>query len=203
MHHTAPVSQVAASATTSTATRRSKSRAIALVFALVAASSALSAEPAAAYSCYGDPWADGVSWADNQWWGDGCSDKQGDMVLAIQRIVNYTITGQGCWAGAEDGEWGPQTKSGVMCYQDWKGLDDDGIVGSDTWGQRARSPYTGLMSEIDFYGQANGVLWYDTDWRDYEFYMVISTGYWWVRNICDEGSNYSKMNNELDTDCED
>lgn len=119
-----------------------------VVLASLVASIVMSATDAGAYSCSGNYFMDGESWKDNQWWGDNCSDDEGEMVRAIQVIINETSTGQDCWTGDDDGYWGPATKSGVQCFQSWKGLTSDGIVGPNTWGQRSRTPYTGLMSEI-------------------------------------------------------
>ena len=132
-----------------------------VAFAIVIATVAFSAPPAFAYNCYYDPWADGESWEDNRWWADGCYDKRGEMLRAVQLIVNETYTGQGCWAGTPDGKWGPTTRSGVICYQAWKGLTADGIVGGGTWGRRTHSPYTGLMSELNLF-------YVTSDWARYE-----------------------------------
>lgn len=163
-----------------------------VALALLFSSVVVFAAAAGAYSCSGNYYMDGTSWADNQWWGDDCSDNHGEMVRAIQVIVNETSTGQGCWTGDDDGYWGSTTKAGVQCYQSWKGLTSDGVVGPATWGQRSRTPYTGLMSEIVYqsfggpWWGPSGMIWYHTDFYDDRFYLNPSTGRWYLFSYCDD-----------------
>lgn len=53
----------------------------------------------------------------------------GDDVLFVQRFIGPKQ------AGAADGDFGPNTQRGVRWYQQMRGIDVDGIVGPDTWGQ--------------------------------------------------------------------
>lgn len=164
----------------------------------VAVSIVFAAERAAwSYSCYGDNWADGTSWTDNMWWGDGCIDSEGEMLRMVQLIVNETSTGQGCWTGTPDGDWGPATKAGVTCFQSWKGLTADGIVGGSTWGHRAHSPYAGLMSELNYSGSSTST-WvrYDLDLSGgyLRAQKKTSTGLWYVVHNCASiGFTYYEM----------
>lgn len=149
-----------------------------LMAMIVLGSLLVSSGVGSAYSCSGDYIADGTDWRDNQWFGDECSDKVGEMVRAIQVIVAESYPY--CDPGDDDGWWGPNTKSGVICFQDYKGLTPDGIVGPNTWGQRATTPHTGLISELTGSGSGGGIYWFRTDWADDRFYFVVSTQYWYL-----------------------
>ena len=53
----------------------------------------------------------------------------GDDVQLVQRILNSVIS-----AGlALDGDFGSATEAAVMKYQEFRGLEVDGIIGPATW----------------------------------------------------------------------
>lgn len=56
----------------------------------------------------------------------GC---EGADVEALQHILN----GLGFICGEADGDFGPKTDKATKAYQKSKGLEDDGIVGKNTW----------------------------------------------------------------------
>lgn len=165
------------------------------ISAMLVASIVFIDRAADAYTCGGDPWADGTSWEDNQWWGDDCADTHGEMLRMVQLIINETSTGQGCWTGTPDGWWGSNTKTGVICFQNWKGLTADGIVGDNTWGQRGRTPYTGLMAELNYEGGNSNWVRYDLDLSGgyLRAAMYISTGNWYVVHHCSGYLEYEAM----------
>ncbi|WP_328906632.1 amidase [Streptomyces sp. NBC_00234] len=57
------------------------------------------------------------------------SGSTGPQVTAVQRLLNT----QGYGAGAEDGVFGPGTKSAAQAFQQARGLTADGVVGRRTW----------------------------------------------------------------------
>jgi peptidoglycan hydrolase-like protein with peptidoglycan-binding domain len=51
------------------------------------------------------------------------------------RQLQAALTELGVYAGAVDGEFGPQTVAPVKALQQATGLTADGVVGPDTWRQ--------------------------------------------------------------------
>ena len=54
---------------------------------------------------------------------------KGTQVKVLQWLLNQS----GFDAGKVDGIFGKGTKAAVRAYQKAKGLDDDGVVGKNTW----------------------------------------------------------------------
>ena len=63
----------------------------------------------------------------------GC---KGEAVKAAQLLL--IGRGRSCGPDGADGDFGPNTKKAVLQYQQLHGLEDDGIVGVNTWGRLIR-----------------------------------------------------------------
>ena len=69
-------------------------------------------------------------------WSNNCQTSEGNISLftvAIQTVVTYSHTG--CTTRGIDGDFGPNTLTGVKCFQKAKHIPNDGIVGPQTWGK--------------------------------------------------------------------
>lgn len=81
-----------------------------------------------------------VSVPSNAYLGDNFSNER-LYVYVAQHELNFIDSrdkslyhvGIGCYAGVEDGLWGPNTRSAVKAFQAYNNLSTDGIVGPDTW----------------------------------------------------------------------
>ncbi|MGW8885190.1 peptidoglycan-binding protein [Streptomyces sp. NPDC055749] len=74
----------------------------------------------------GGPGSDGLSFPS---YSTQQSGSTGPQVTAVQKLLNT----QGYGAGAEDGVFGPGTKSAAQAFQRARGLTADGVVGPKTW----------------------------------------------------------------------
>ena len=56
------------------------------------------------------------------------------------RAAQLLLIGRGysCGPDGADGEFGPNTKSAVLRFQQSRGLEDDGVIGVNTWGRLIR-----------------------------------------------------------------
>jgi hypothetical protein len=107
---------------------RAKYRTGRWVLAVVLTSGALFGNGvAAALAC--DTAAYGGNWSPNCLVGYGY-DTAANYITGIQRILKA----YGYYGGSIDGYWGPLSHGATQNYQAARGLDADGIVGSDTWG---------------------------------------------------------------------
>ncbi len=84
-----------------------------------------------------------------------CTDRvlrrgsRGDCVRFIQRLYNDQVKNNGIFLVglstiAEDGVFGPQTRSAMVSFQSRLGIGVDGVVGNQTWGSLCMFPYRGL-----------------------------------------------------------
>src|SRR5712691_6674589 len=67
-------------------------------------------------------------------WSNNCQISEGNIsndVYAIQLLINETGR---CATIYVDGDFGPATFNAVECFQTYKNIHVDGIVGSQTWG---------------------------------------------------------------------
>jgi hypothetical protein len=105
------------------------------------------------------------------------------MLRAVQVIITESWPFVGdeelCGWPDDDGYWGPITKAAVACYQSYRGLSPDGVVGPMTWGAHDPTHYA-LMGEIHYTGSSGGKAWYKTDWTYDRFYRLTSTQYWYI-----------------------
>lgn len=81
-----------------------------------------------------------VSVPSNAYLGDGFQNERLYVFVAQHELNRIDDRDQkdyhkgiGCYAGAEDGYWGPNTKGAVKAFQSYNSLSADGIVGPDTW----------------------------------------------------------------------
>ncbi len=136
------------------------------------------ASPATASHCSGDTWADGNSWSDNYWVGFGC-DRYGEYTAGIQRInwgLNFRQSGI-------DGLFGTKTKNDVIAYQALRGLAQDGLVGSATWGSYRSELIVDLIDPA-----GNGIFYRTAGYSRSWYRDNTPTQRWYGRQLC--GSAY-------------
>jgi hypothetical protein len=74
-------------------------------------------------------------------WSNNCTASEGDASHMVE-VVQMMVQGQELCAGnitRVDGIFGPMTYNGVVCYQKFFGLAQDGTVGPKTWGSMEHS----------------------------------------------------------------
>ena len=84
-------------------------------------------------------------------------ESKGEDVRALQRMLNAL----GFRAGAEDGDFGPQTEAAVRALQRQAGITVDGKVGPETWGElqgafHVERPEQGVLAKLADLAQQEG-----------------------------------------------
>jgi hypothetical protein len=105
-----------------------------------------------------------------------CTHDSGNIVGAWQALLWADNFLAKCGSAGVDGWFGSTTKAATQSWQSYEGLDDDGIVGPNTWGRadnylvvddyHKTAKYIGLENNVFFYGP----IWtWDFGWE----------GQWW------------------------
>jgi hypothetical protein len=115
-------------------------------------------------------------------WGNNCTVYHGNIsnfVVAIQTAINQSGKkdpdgGHLCTTGGIDGNNGPNTQSGIECFQDAEHIGDDTIVGMITWGKLG-----GLLKNDC--STSGGFAYYSIgNAPRCDFAKNTSSGVWWV-----------------------
>lgn len=106
-------------------------------------------------------------------WSNNCTISEGNisnMVYTIQQLIDETGH---CVPITVDGDFGPNTFNAVKCFQAFKNLAPDGIVGPLTWGA-----LRGLLTHETSSGGWDN--WSGDGGLSHEYRMLATSGVWQV-----------------------
>lgn len=92
---------------------------------------------------------------------------KGNFTRTVQRVLQ-----QRGYSLSVDGDFGPTTEDRVIRFQRTENIDDDGIVGSDTWGKLYNWLRYSSSDYAYYVSGGDGFCYFDYDY---------SGGPWWIR----------------------